>query len=344
MSSDRYIAIDEEGYFHFNGQRIEDEKDGRPLLENITPFEGDRVTTTVQGQPVWVEAFDAPFIARHVRLMDAQRGILDLPYGSTAEFEFSTLSVDQWDRFHGVTTGGVPFVFSRQAQVEFFDVLDEFDDESVTIKGVRYPVGPWLIPISDINRDQFWTDIYKTEEQPGWDLQRENPILPEVLPQLKLNKLRVLVLGCGAGHDAAYFARAGHVVTGVDFSSEALRRAGELYGGIENLNFVQSDVFGLPEAWSGKFDLVFEHTCYCAISPERRDELVAIWRRVLHPQGHLLGIFFAMEKRTGPPFGGSEWEIRERLKRHFKFLYWTRWRRSLDRRKARELVIYARRT
>jgi SAM-dependent methyltransferase len=168
-----------------------------------------------------------------------------------------------------------------------------------------------------------------------------HPALPEVLPQLKLSKAKVLVLGAGAGHDAAFLAQAGHLVTAVDISSEAIARAKEQYGKIENLNLLEADAFNLPESWNSRFDLVFEHTCYCAINPERRDELVKAWRKVLMPQGRIFGIFFVNERREGPPFGGSEWEIRQRLRKNFSFLYWTRWRRSPENRKGSELVLFA---
>lgn len=341
MNTDKYIRIDEEGYFNFDGQKVDDEAYGRELIHNIAVEEKNRFSTTLQGQKAWIEYFDAPLVAKHVRLKDASKGVIDLPYNTQAEFEFKSLSNDEWDRFHGETTDGIPFVLSRQAQYEFFDLLDSFDDDSVTIKGQRYAVEPWLKPFNEANKDGFWSNIYQTET-PGWELGGPTAVLKDILPQLKLSKAKVLVLGCGSGHDAAFFADAGHVVTGVDFSSEAIKRATELYGKKENLSFLQADVFKLPEAWTGKFDLVFEHTCYCAVTPERRNELVKVWRRVLAPQGHLLGVFFVMEKREGPPFGGSEWEVRERLKKGFDFLYWTRWRHSVPNRKGREIVVYAR--
>ncbi len=343
MSQDRYINIDEEGYFVFGGRRVDDEALGRTLLENLKLNDSFVVVTDYEGSPAFVEHFDAPLIARHVRL-GSREGFLeiDLPYQLTKEFPLKSLSVDEWDRFHGALENGVPLVFSRQAQVEFFDLLEEFDDDSVTVKGVRYPVPAWLAPNRDADQDAWWTKLYRTDEA-GWELGRESNALPEILPQLKLARAKVLVLGSGAGHDAAYFARQGHMVTAVDFSEEAIGRARALYGEVENLEFFRHDIFKLPENWAGRFDLVFEHTCYCAISPERRNDLVKVWRRMLAPGGHLLGVFFAYEKRPGPPFGGSEWELRERLKSGFEFLYWTRWRRSIERRRAKELIVYARR-
>lgn len=343
MSIDRYITIDEEGYFMFDGQRVDDETYGRQLQKNIKPQEKNRFTTSLQGQEAWLEYFDAPLVARHVKLKDAKTAEIDIAYNNKAEFSFAELSVDEWDRFHGVTSEKIPFVFSRQAQFEFFDLLDAFDDDSITVKGKKYPVPPWLLPFAEANKDQFWTNIYQNEN-PGWELHGPTPILKDILPQIRMSKAKILALGCGSGHDAAFLAEAGHMVTGVDISSAAIGRAKELYGRLENLSLLQADAFNLPDSWTGQFDVVFEHTCYCAISPERRNELVKTWRRVLQPQGHLLAVFFAYEKREGPPFGGSEWEIRERLKGKFNFLYWTRWHHSLEERKSRELVVYARKT
>ena len=151
---------------------------------------------------------------------------------------------------------------------------------------------------------------------------------------------RIAVLGAGRGHDAAFLAQQGHLVTAIDISPEAIQFSKSIYGSVPNLTFLEADIFNLPSSLKNSFDLVFEHTCYCAIPPSRRNELVKVWRQLLTEDGHVLGVFFAMDKRFGPPFGGSEWELRQRFKNHFDFVYWTRWRRSLPRRIGHEIVIY----
>lgn len=343
MENERYLPIDEDGYFVFDGRRVDDEAIGREMIGALR-VDNRAIKTSLRGQDAWVEAFDAPIMARHLRRDPnvSGEGILDLPYRAEARFAFSTLMVDEWDRFHGYTTTGLPFVLSRQAQVELFDALDAFDDDSITVAGHQYPTPPWLPPTDAPRTNDFWSQLYR-EGEPPWEQGHESKALPIVLPQLKLSKSRVLVLGCGSGHDAAYFASQGHTVTAVDFSAEAIERAKKLYGGRENLQFVESDIFKLPEAWAGQFDLIFEHTCYCAISPDRRNDLVKLWRKLLHARGHLLGVFFVMERRDGPAFGGSEWEVKQRLKDKFRALFWTRWRQSTPDRKGKELVVYAER-
>jgi hypothetical protein len=127
MSIERYIQVDDEGYFSFDGQRVDDAKYGKDLLGSLRVDENQRYIASLRGQDAYVEAFDAPLIARHVRVKDGELGQIDLAYGATAEFKWESLLSDEWDRFHGVTLQGVPFVLSRGAQVEFFDLLDGFD-------------------------------------------------------------------------------------------------------------------------------------------------------------------------------------------------------------------------
>jgi hypothetical protein len=304
--NDRYIVIDEEGYFAFDGRRVDDEALGRALLENLKVDSHGRLVTDYQGAESFVEAFDAPLLGRHVRLIDGETGEIDLVYQTKARFAFKNLSLDEWDRFHGITENGVPFVFTRQGQIEFFDLFDSFDDDSITIKGNVFEVPAWAPPELD-------------------PVDEESPILKDILPQLKLTRSRVLVLNARRADNAAAIARAGHFVTAVESDPALFEAAREKYGSLDNLRLVRADLTNLPDNWNGEFDVVFVE----GFTPDKT--MVKLWRRVLHANGTLLGVFPA-----------SEWAIRERLKSGFQALYWTRWRRSTDARKSRELVVYAR--
>ncbi|MGE0761949.1 MAG: class I SAM-dependent methyltransferase [Bdellovibrionales bacterium] len=335
----RSLQIDEEGYWLSNGVRINDIEYGRELLQRLTRDERGRFFSGDDVDRIFVENFDEPLIVRLVERQGEQL-IGHFPYQWTGPLDLATFSVDEWDRFHGRTAGGIPYVLSRAAQAALFDAVDEFDDSGLSFAGRRFEIGPWLEPFQASKTQDFWSDIYQNG-QPGWELGQESVILPPILPQLKIPRQRIAVLGCGSGHDAAFFARAGHLVTGIDFSDEAIARAQKSYGDIADLKFVKADIFNLPTAMNGQFDVVFEHTCYCAVDPSRRNELIKVWMKLLAERGHLLGLFFVMDKRQGPPWGGSEWETRERLKRHFDFRFWTRWQKSIERRQGCELVVWA---
>ncbi len=321
------MQIDEEGFPLFSGLRVQDQKFGYDLINGIQRFQDGR-TFIIQHQNdrYILEAFDQPFVAQMVS-KNQNAWEIELPYGVRKTFKIDSLKVDEWDRFHGQTVNDIPFVMTRKAQNEFFNLVDGFNDDGIFIKNQFYAIPPYWGEHTQERHSQTWSRRYRDADlKPGWDMGGENPILQEIVPKLKLPKSRILVLGCGPGHDAAFFAKRGHIVTAVDFSSEAINEAKKNYADLSNLNFVQADVFQLPESFENKFDIVFEHTLFCAIDPSLRNELVRVYKRCLNEHGNLLGIFFTMDALQGPPFGGTEWEYRERLKKHFQILYWQRWR------------------
>lgn len=338
---DKFIQIDEEGFPLSQEIRVQDHDTGHEILSQMQVHKGGTLLSSFGGIPVIVEAFDQPYIAQQI-VKHQGAWLLVLAYDVELKFDLKSLSVDEWDRFHGYAENGVPFVMSRKAQVMFFDAVDEFDDDSVTADGQRYEVGPYWSSQPDLERESFWSSIYKSTESPGWNLNAPAPALNEMLQRLKLTKSRILVLGCGEGHDAARFAQDGHVVTAVDISPVALEKARSLYSHFENIQFIEADIFKLPKEFDRSFDIVFEHTLYCAINPVQRNELVKVWNRVLTDQGQLMGVFFTFEKRQGPPFGGTEWELRQRLKKNYQPIFWGRWQKSIPRRQGQELFIFMR--
>lgn len=344
----KFIKVDEDGYFVFSGQQLKDPNEGKTLIENLHRLDNEAIATKLNDVTAIVEAFDQPIVAQMVDCSeDKTKWTLTALYGVQIPFDLNKLSIDEWDRFLGRTENDIPFVMSRKAQNEFFNLVDEFDDEGFTVNQKYYKLPHWLKTaddknFEDIDHSEYWTQAYHDNETPGWEMNAPNVALVDTLPQLKLTRSRVAVLGCGSGNDAAHWAEQGHIVTAFDFSSEAIKRAQEKYAHVKNLEFVQADVFNLGDKYYDQFDIVFEHTLYCAIRPEKRDELIKVWQKLLHSEGHLLGIFFTMDRPTGPPFGGSEWELSRRIKNDFQPLYWTRWQTSVGGRQGKELVVYSR--
>lgn len=341
MSSiQRYIQIDEDGYLKMDDIRVSDAETGRAWLASVQhdPLQF-RVWMHIEDQDVLVEAFDAPYVALQVS-REPTGWRLTMPYDYSEKFSLETLCLDEWDRFHGLTERGIPFVFSRAAQASFFNLVDDYDDDSITADGVRYDLPPWLRNTNAVETASYWSARYQTQDTP-WDMPGAHPALSRLASAVKLQRSRILVLGCGRAHDAAWFARAGHIVTAVDFSDDAIREARELYGDVPDLTILQGDVFALPSKFDGAFDVVFDHTLYCAIDPTKRNDLVRVWRRALTEQGHLLGVFFCNERLIGPPYGGSEWELRARFDKQFRPLYWQRLKDSPEARLGSELFLYS---
>ncbi len=336
-----YLAIDEHGLIRIADQPVKDSDPAHEILKNLFIHELGSLCTKFENQSYFVEAFDQPLIVQKIESLDETETNIRLhcQYSWTEEADLHTLQVDEWDRFLGKTLKGIPFVLSARAQNQLFELCDEFDDESITYNETMIEISDWLPDAEAVEDSEFWSQAYLRKEA-RWDLKQASPILTDMLDRLRLPRSKVLVLGCGPGHDAAFFAEHGHIVTAVDISSEALNLARSNYPNA-NIQWIQKDIFDLNAQEFGQFDFIFEHTCFCAINPYRRKELVKKWIQLLAPEGSLMGIFFAMERRNAAPFGGSEWEIRQRLRKNFQFLFWGRWRNSIQGRQGKELFVYA---
>lgn len=335
-----FLTINEYGDIFYAGSEkpIESLEICQELLRNTRLTQQFVLETTFENKTFIIEAFDHPLVVH--KLYESQGKIfIETQYQLTFEADLKKFSLDPFDRICGLTTSVAPFRLTEKAQDHLFTACDEFDDESFTLNGLKVRTPDYYLTNSEVTKSEFWTDIYQTSPKPGWDLGDAALAFKDMLPRLKLPKSRILVLGCGEGHDAAYIAKAGHIVTAVDFSEAAIAKAKSLYGDIEGLEFIQQDIFTLPHEWNSSFDVIVEHTCFCAIAPNKRKDLVKLWRRLLHEEGQLMAVFFSMLKRSGPPYGSSEWEIRELLKGSFQFLFWGRWKNSIPRREGLELFV-----
>lgn len=342
MSSEQFLIIDEHGrvFLDPDSPAISDQTQIEEIFNNLKLTENFCLETEFQDQKYLVESFDHPLQIIAVELKE-NKIYLQTKQNQLFLADKTSWSLDEWDRFNGLTTSQAPFVLTAKAQDQLFNLVDSYDDEGFVSEGEYVATPPYFIDTIDIEKPQFWLDAYKTEANPKWNLNQPAEAFKDMIQRLKLPKSRILVLGAGEGHDAAFFAQAGHVVTAVDFSKEGIRRGKEKYAGLSNLHFEEANIFHLPQQWNHSFDVVVEHTCYCAVPPDQRNELVRLWRRMLHEEGQLLSIFFTMEKRSGPPYGATEWEIRKRLQDYFHFLFWGRWRQSLPQRQGRELFVLA---
>ncbi len=314
------------------------------FYKNLELTEKAALQSAIDGTHYYVEAFDAPIMIESLAMNNSTSGhaSVEMTTGFSESFSFSKVFVDDWDRFYTLSSRSIPMVFSDDAQNALFEKCDEYDDDSFTIEGKTYQTQRLYPDLSQVEKNPYWDQIYQEEPKPGWDLNQPTPVLSDMLPRLKLPKSRILVLGCGYGHDAAFFAQNGHLVTAVDFSPLAIQGAKTRYAHLSNIQWHALDALSLPPEFNQAFDLVFEHTCFCAINPAQRQKLVKTWQNCLVPNGTLFAVFFAMFKFQGPPFGVTEWEVRRRLNSSFQFLFWNRWRKSIPGRMGRELFVYAR--
>jgi SAM-dependent methyltransferase len=162
-----------------------------------------------------------------------------------------------------------------------------------------------------------WDERWKKADTP-WDQGGPAPPLVNAVTRGDVAPpARVLVPGCGAGHDARFLASRGFDVVGIDISESAVAKARELAAkdGVRAA-FELVDLFA-PPASLGTFDVVWEHTCFCAIDPSLRERYVDAVANLLRPRGRLFGLFFLIRPETGPPFGATIDEVRHRFSRRF---------------------------
>lgn len=152
-----------------------------------------------------------------------------------------------------------------------------------------------------------WNDRYAAADTP-WDKGSATPVLAEMWEKLPgiFDGASVLVPGCGPGYEARWLAAKGCAVTGLDIAPLAIGKARELDVD-QSVKFEVADFLQPEERFLGAFDRVFEHTCFCALTPDLRENYLRSAHAVLKPGGMLVGIFFIdpeMEAdETGPPFG-----------------------------------------
>jgi SAM-dependent methyltransferase len=180
-----------------------------------------------------------------------------------------------------------------------------------------------------------WDARYRAGDTP-WDEGGAAPALTEFLGRNPIHG-EVLVPGSGPGHDVRALAAQANSVTGLDLSSTAIALA-QSFPPEGNERYEQGDLFDLPASWSGRFDWVVEHTCFCAIPPAHRADYVRAISLALKPGGHYLGIFYMNPAAPqGPPHGTTREEISSLFDPRFTLLEeWTP-RENFEGREGREL-------
>ena len=193
---------------------------------------------------------------------------------------------------------------------------------------------------------QAWSARYELGSIP-WDLGRAHPDLEERLDRdasLGVGSVgSALVPGAGTGHDAAALAAAGWATTAIDIAPGVESMVDARLGAAGGSLIIGDALSYVPDR---PFDLIFDHTFFCALDPFQRPRFGSMADRVLASDGSVISIVFPLGKpaaRGGPPWGFGVADLEEALGPGFELVdsgpedrvpgrawphRWTRWERA----------------
>ncbi len=189
-----------------------------------------------------------------------------------------------------------------------------------------------------------WQGHYDSDDL-KWDLGKPAPPFIEFWEQTPPAPGEAIVPGCGRGHEVVFLLERGFRVTAVDYAAgavERLRRSLDDKGLAADV--LQHDFFELDASHDLRYDLMLEHTFFCAIHPSRRGQYVDTAARIVKPGGLLVALFYETGEEGGPPFNTPESEVRRHFSERFLIERLEKSLNSDERRKDKEWFALLRKT
>ncbi len=145
-----------------------------------------------------------------------------------------------------------------------------------------------------------WEERYRSGKT-GWDRGQVSPALESWVKSGLMPAGRILIPGCGRGHEVCYLAAQGYDVTAVDIAPSAIVALQKnLDEGHHSAQLIQADL--LEWEPDSPFDAIYEQTSLCAIDPLDWPNYVHRLATWLKPGGHLFALFMQTDREGGPPY------------------------------------------
>ena len=160
----------------------------------------------------------------------------------------------------------------------------------------------------------FWDERYAAGRTP-WDQPQPPRIFADFLSRQRPAG-RAFVPGCGSGYELRALHESGWQTLGIDYSRAAVARAQNILGALAEL--VRYGDFFARDATFGSFDLVYERTFLCALSPARRKDYGQRMAELIKPGGVLCGFFFFGPEDDPPPHPIDEAGLKQILGSDFE--------------------------
>lgn len=164
---------------------------------------------------------------------------------------------------------------------------------------------------------EVWNSRYAAGQTP-WVCEGIPAAAKEFLKRKPKPGTRLLIPGCGYGHEINAFSEAGYDVTAIDLSSVAIERARKHAGTGLAKHIHQGDIFAY-DFGATKFDVIYERGFLCYLPPDQRKAYRDRLASLLQYRGHLLGYFYyaTPDLKAGPPYGFAWGTADDLFARHF---------------------------
>lgn len=162
-------------------------------------------------------------------------------------------------------------------------------------------------PIVKMNKT-YWEQRY-ADKLTGWDLGYPAPAIQKYIEGLHDKNLKILIPGSGNAYEAEYLFSNGFLnVYVLDIAEAPLLNFKKRVPEFPDNQLLKDDFFNLTDT----FDLILEHTFFCALEPNLRKNYALKMHRLLEKNGTLAGLLFNFPLTAeGPPYGGTKEEYRE---------------------------------
>lgn len=182
----------------------------------------------------------------------------------------------------------------------------------------------------------FWEKRYQNN-QTGWDVGYIATPLKDYIDQLTNKEIKILIPGAGNSHEAEYLWNNGFKnIYVLDIAEHPLMNFKNRIPDFPESRLIHDDFFEIQNT----FDLIVEHTFFCALNPDLREKYASKMHDLLNSNGKLIGLLFDFElTKEGPPFGGSKKEYASYFTKHFSIKTLERAYNSIKPRQDRELFF-----
>ena len=155
-----------------------------------------------------------------------------------------------------------------------------------------------------------WDEYYKKDNVPAYP----SPFAEYVANKLS-NQQTILEVGCGNGRDATFLASQGHLVTGLDRSSEAIELCKKLYSD-DSLEFFFGTITDIAKINKKKYDLIYSRFVIHAMSLNEEIKTLNMSHKLLNKDGQ----FFIECRSINDPLSrkGDILSNTERIEGHYR--------------------------